>query len=71
MAEVEKPGMVAVEESMVSSLAQADALPKILIDKGLISEAEFTTKLSAGRTSYQAIVHKISWPYKQGLSGKL
>jgi hypothetical protein len=38
---------------MVSSLAQTDALTKLLIEKGLITEAEFMQKLSAERPEYQ------------------
>jgi hypothetical protein len=44
---------------MVSSLATADALAKLLIEKGLITEAEFRKKLSAERESYQALLQKI------------
>ena len=44
---------------MVSSLATADALPKLLIEKGLITEAEFMRKLSAERAGYQAMLQKL------------
>ncbi len=37
------------QELLVSSLAHADALTKLLIEKGLIIEAEFMQKLSAER----------------------
>jgi len=39
-----------MQELLVSSLAQTDALPKHLIEKGLLTQAEFMQKLSAGRT---------------------
>ncbi len=45
---------------MVSSLATADALTKLLIKKGLITEAEFMEKLSAERAGYQAMLGKVS-----------
>ena len=32
---------VAIEELLVSSLAQTDALAKLLIEKGIITEQEF------------------------------
>ncbi len=35
-----------------------DALGKLLIEKGLITEAEFMQKLSAGRGSYQGMLQK-------------
>jgi len=38
-----------LQELVISSLATADALAKLLIEKGLITEAEFTKKLSAER----------------------
>jgi hypothetical protein len=39
----------------VSSLVQADELTKLLIEKKLITEAEFTLKLSAERVRYQVL----------------
>ena len=47
MGTVDKQGVVTMRELMVSSLATADALTKLLIEKGLINEAEFMEKLSA------------------------
>ncbi len=41
---------------IVSSLAQTDALTKLLIEKGLITQAEFMQKLSAERAGYLAII---------------
>jgi len=45
--------------SVVSSMAQIDALTKLLIEKGLITEAEFMQKLSAERAGYQAMLQRI------------
>ncbi len=42
-----------MEELLVSSLAQTDALAKLLIEKGLITQAEFMQKLLAERAGYQ------------------
>ena len=53
MATVDKQGVVTMHELLVSSLATTDALAKLLIDKGLITEAEFMQKLSAERAEYQ------------------
>jgi len=47
MGTVNKQGVVTMQELVVSSLAQTDALTKLLIEKGLITEAEFMQKLSA------------------------
>ncbi len=35
-----------------------DALGKLLIEKGLITQAEFIVKLSAERAGYQAMLQK-------------
>ncbi len=59
MATLDKKGMVTTTELMVSSLATADALTKLLIEKGLITEAEFVAKLSAERAIYQALLQKM------------
>ncbi|MFQ5902816.1 MAG: hypothetical protein ACE5JO_03925 [Candidatus Binatia bacterium] len=56
---VNKDGIVTLEELMVSSLATANALVKLLIEKGLVTEAEFMTKLSAERAGYQAVLQKM------------
>ena len=59
MGTVDKQGMVTMQELLVSSLAQTDALAKFLIEKGLITQAEFKQKLSAERAGYQAMLQKM------------
>lgn len=58
MVQMDKGGTATLEELVVSSLATADALAKLLIEKGLITEAEFVEKLTAERASYQAFLSK-------------
>ena len=58
MAKLDKSGTVSLQELLVSSLATADALAKLLIEKGLITEAEFMQKLSAERVGYQAMLRR-------------
>ncbi len=58
MGTVDKQGVVTMEELLVSSLATADALAKLLINKGLITEVEFMEKLSAERVVYQEMLQK-------------
>jgi hypothetical protein len=58
MATSDPQGTVTLEELVISSLATADPLAKLLIEKGLITEAEFMAKLSAERATYQAILKK-------------
>ncbi len=57
MGTVDEQGVVTMQELLVSSLATADALAKLLINKGLITEAEFMQKLSAERAGYQAVLY--------------
>ncbi len=59
MGTVDKQGVVTMQELLVSSLATADALAKLLIKKGLITEAEFTQQLSAERAGYQAMLQRM------------
>jgi len=51
MGTVDKQGVVTMQELLVSALAQSDALTKLLIEKGVITQAEFMQKLSAERAA--------------------
>ena len=55
MGELDKQGVVTMQELLVSSLAQTDALCKLLIEKGLITQAEFMQKLSDERVEAQVL----------------
>ncbi len=59
MGTVDKQGVVTMQELLVSSLATADAVAKLMIEKGLITQAEFMQKLSTERASYQAMLGKV------------
>jgi len=59
MATLDKQGVVTMQELLVSSLATADALTKLLIEKGVITQTEFIQKLSAERAVYQAVLGKM------------
>ena len=59
MGELDKQGVVTMQELIASSLAQTNALTKLLIEKGLITEAEYMKKLSAERSGDQAVFQKI------------
>ena len=47
-----------MQDVIVSSLELTDALTKLLIEKGLITVAEFMQKLSAERAGYQEIIQQ-------------
>jgi hypothetical protein len=53
MAELENGKLVSLEELMVSTLAMIDALTKLLIEKGVITAAEFKQKLLEERAVYR------------------
>ena len=55
----DKQGVVTMQDLVVLSLAQTDPLAKLLIEKGLITEAEFREKLSAETAGYQAMLRKM------------
>jgi len=55
MATVDKGGTVTLQELVVSSLDQTDALCKLLIEKGVFTQDEFMEKIKAERATYQAV----------------
>ena len=57
MAELNKKDPVSLTELMVSTLAMADAVTKLLIEKGVITEAEFNQKLLEERAIYQKLLN--------------
>ncbi len=59
MGELVIQGAVTMQELIASSLAQTDALTKLLIEKGLITKEEFMQKLSVERAVYQAMLEKV------------
>ena len=46
---------VTIHKLLISSLAQTDALAKLLIEKGLIRREEFMQKISEERATYQKL----------------
>ncbi len=59
MAKVDKSGTVTLQELVVSSLAQTAAVANLVIEKWLITEAEFVETLKAERAEYQAMLQKL------------
>ena len=57
MAELEKGKPVSLEELVVTTLAMTDALAKLPIEKGVITDAEFKQKLLEERAVYQRILN--------------
>ncbi len=59
MAEEMKSDKVTLEELMVSTLAMSEALAKLMIAKGVITDAEFKTQLSTERANYLAALKRL------------
>jgi hypothetical protein len=59
MTDLDKGKTVSLQELMVSTLAMVDAVTKLLIEKGVISEEEFREKLMEERATYQKILNPI------------
>jgi hypothetical protein len=57
MTDLDKGKTVSLQELMVSPLAMVDAVTKLLIEKGIISEEEFREKLMDERATYQKILN--------------
>jgi hypothetical protein len=57
MAELDKSKPVSLEELMVTTVAMADAVTKLLIEKGVITDAELKKKLLEDRAVYQRILN--------------
>jgi hypothetical protein len=53
MTDLDKGKTMSLQELMVSTLAMVDAVTKLLIEKGVISEEEFREKLMEERATYQ------------------
>jgi hypothetical protein len=57
MTKLDKTQSVTMQELLVFSLAQTDALARLLIEKGLITREEFMQKLSEERATYQKLLN--------------
>jgi hypothetical protein len=48
-----------LEELMVTTLAMTDALAKLLVANGIITDEEFKTQLSVERANYLAVLKRL------------
>ena len=55
MTDTKEDETVQLLELLVSSLAQIDALSKLLIEKGIIEEEEFLGQIAKDRAAYQSL----------------
>jgi hypothetical protein len=59
MGQLDKDGILTLQELMITALATADVVAKILIDKGLVTKKEFDLKLFSERATYQALLQRV------------
>jgi hypothetical protein len=58
MENTSKQQPVTLQELLVESRAQTDALAKLLIEKGIIAREEYIEKLSTERAAYQKLLNQ-------------
>jgi len=51
---------VTIHELLISSLAQTDALAKLLIEKGIVTQEAIMEKISEERATYQKVLNPTS-----------
>ncbi len=59
MGQLDKDGILTLQELMITALATADVVAKILIAKGLVTQKEFDLKLFSERVNYQALLKRV------------
>ncbi len=59
MGQLDKDGILTLQELMITALATADVVAKILIDTGLVTQKEFDLKLFSERANYQALLRRV------------
>ena len=59
MGQVDKEGFLTRRELMITALATADVVAKLLIEKGLITKKEFDMKLFTERAYYEALLRRV------------
>jgi len=59
MAKQSQSDRVSLEELMVSTLAMTDALVKLLIAKGVITDKEFKAQLGVEKANYLAVLKRL------------
>jgi hypothetical protein len=62
MGQLDKEGCLTLQELMITALATADVVAKLLIGKGLITKEEFDLQLFSERANYQELLQRIGGP---------
>ena len=59
MGQLDNDGILTLQELMITALATADLVAKILVEKGLVTQKEFDMRLFSERATYQAMLHRV------------
>lgn len=59
MGQLDKDGILTLQELMITALATADVVAKLLIDKGLVTQKEFDLKLFTERVNSEALLQRV------------
>jgi hypothetical protein len=63
MGQLDTNGLLTLQELVITALATADVVAKILIEKGIVTQKEFDLKLFSERANYQAMLQQLSGTY--------
>ena len=59
MGQLDKDGLLTLQEMMITALPTTDVVAKLLIDKGFITQQEFDVRLFSERASYEALLQRV------------
>ena len=62
MGQLDKEGILTLQELMITALATADVVAKLLIAKGFVTQEEFDLQLFSERANYQALLQRVGGP---------
>jgi hypothetical protein len=59
MGQLDTGGLLTLQELIVTALATADAVGKLLIEKGIVTDAEFKNRVLEERATYQGLLQQV------------
>jgi hypothetical protein len=59
MGQLDTDGILTLRELMITALATADVVAKLLVEKGFITQHELDIKLFSERASYEALLRRV------------
>ncbi|HUF43368.1 MAG TPA: hypothetical protein VMR20_15545 [Verrucomicrobiae bacterium] len=59
MGQLDKDGILTLQELMITALATANTVARILIEKGMVTQQEFNLKLFSERANYEGLLQRL------------